>query len=741
MRTDALGFFWEDTPVIKEKKEGVAKRTPPERTWEKPGYLPELENALAYQPHEFTIQEILLAGPGEELLYDVEVYRNFFCVTFESLKTGKVMYFELSEWCPVIDINLLGWLYTNFTCVGFNNLNYDSTIMSMVLAGKSTSQIKDASDDLIVNEMRQQDVFRKNKVKRIRANEYDLIEVAPLRASLKIYGGRLHTPEMQDLPFPPSRILSWEESRIIKYYNHKDLVNTRFLRLGLEPQITLRHEMSSTYGMDLRSRSDAQIAETVISEEVRRLLGYRPKQPAIEAGTVYKFNDPGFLTFHSELMQWVFSLVKGCDFVVAEHGSVLMPEVFNSFTVDIGEGRYSMGIGGLHSTESKTSHVGGNGYRILDRDVTSFYPYIILNQGLYPSHLGIHFLTVYRAIVEKRVSAKEYGAAASQAGDLAGEAYWKSIAESLKIVVNGSYGKLGNKYSVLYAPDLLIQTTLTGQLSLLMLIERMEMAGITVISANTDGVTMKVPDHLHATYEAIIKQWEKETSFNTEETEYLALYSRDVNNYIALKKPKKPGQPIEAKTKGAFANPWSNKKQIEPWLHINPSSQICVKAVLDLLTTQTPIAQTIKQCRDITEFVSVRSVNGNGNGAVVTTKPDTKNRTATEKMELVKSKGGMKVEGGWKFSDESDMAVATLDQIYAACVCGDTIEFLGKSVRWYYATGRDEFEMVAAKTGNRIPKTQGAKPCMNLPSQFPEDLDFDWYVGEAESILKQIAYA
>ena len=35
---------------------------------------------------------------------------------------------------------------------------------------------------------------------------------------------------------------------------------------------------------------------------------------------------------------------------------------------------------------------------------------------------------------------------------------------------------------------MLIQTTVTGQLALLMLIENIELAGFTVVSANTDGI-------------------------------------------------------------------------------------------------------------------------------------------------------------------------------------------------------------------------------------------------------------
>ncbi|MEG7688959.1 hypothetical protein U2044_15310, partial [Listeria monocytogenes] len=67
-----------------------------------------------------------------------------------------------------------------------------------------------------------------------------------------------------------------------------------------------------------------------------------------------------------------------------------------------------------------------------------------------------------------------------------------------KIMINGTFGKTGSQYSVLFAPTMLIQTTITGQLSILMLIEWHEHYGIPVISANTDGIVINCPrDKLH----------------------------------------------------------------------------------------------------------------------------------------------------------------------------------------------------------------------------------------------------
>lgn len=675
MRKDALGLFWRDEPVIKIKKEKV-KCTPPEPIWLRDDYLPGLEEAeVLAGVEELSDQELIwLAGKGEEMGFDIEVYRNYYIAGFKHRASGKVVFIESTP-DGHLDTDKLEWILRNFTIVGFNSTGYDLPITSMALAGLSLYDMKEASNRIIQRQEPWRDVLKSYRVKCIEIDHMDLIEVAPLRASLKIYGGRMHTKQMQDLPFHPDINLSPDQKIITRYYCiAKDLPSTMLLRETLDEQIQLRINMGKIYGLDLRSRSDAQIAEHVISHEVQQLNGKRVTRPKIPPGTVYRYKVPKYLEYRSPLLQWARNVVANAKFIVADHGSIDMPPEIGELKLEINGSTYTMGIGGLHSTESKVSHVQDDEYEIYDFDVTSYYPKIILNQGLYPYHMGPAFLRVYNRIVQTRVAAK-------QRGD-------KVVANSLKIVVNGSYGKLGSKWSNLYAPDLLIQVTLTGQLSLLLLIERLEMAGIHVISANTDGIVVKPRRSQVELMKSIVHQWERDTQFEMEESRYLALFSRDVNNYIAVKKKfDKVNKvwldiPDGTKTKGAYANPWNSNDDKSMWLHKNPTNTICVEAVEALLTKGVPIVTTIRGCRDIRKFVSVRTVKG---GAY---------------------KDGM---------------------------------FLGKSIRWYYGEG-EKGTIVYAMKGSKVPRSDGARPLMDLPDQFPDDVDFAWYEKEANKILKEIGY-
>jgi hypothetical protein len=262
-------------------------------------------------------------------------------------------------------------------------------------------------------------------------------------------------------------------------------------------------------------------------------------------------------------------------------GAVREPDALHNRSIQIGAGIYRLGIGGLHSSETNQAVEADTDHVLVDRDVASYYPAIILRLGLAPQQMGQEFLRVYQSIVDRRLAAKA-------AGD-------KVTADVLKIVVNGSFGKLGSKYSRLYSPDLLVQVTLTGQLALLMLIEALEAEGIAVVSANTDGIVIRCHKVDTAAMAAIVADWEARTGFSTEEMGYRALYSRDVNNYIAIK----PDGSV--KLKGAYATGGLSK---------NPTTTICTEAAVRWLRDGSSVEDTIRGCTDVRKFLTLRTVKG-----------------------------------------------------------------------------------------------------------------------------------
>jgi hypothetical protein len=512
---------------------------------------------------------------------DIECYTNYFLIAIKSMANDKIVTFERSSWVD-FDVEQLISVLRKYTIVTFNGNRYDLLLLKGAIADFDAERLKVMSDDIIVNNGRAWDIESKYSLPQCKYIDHiDLIDVAPGKASLKIYGGRLHSKRMQDLPIEPNAIIKQDERELLTNYCINDLDTTIDLFKRLGSQIDLREKMGEELGMDLRSKSDAQIAESVIKKQIEAIKGTKIYRPELPDGYSFNYVPPKFIKFkHPELVN-ALEVFKSEAFTLNEKGDAAEPEKVGKLKVKINQTIYQLGIGGIHSCEKKVNYITGTDYILVDRDVTSYYPNIILNQRLYPKHIGTEFLTAYKTIVEKRILAKRTGDKVTDA--------------SLKIVINSSFGKFGNRWSALYSPDLLIQTTVTGQLALLMLIEALEDSGIQVVSANTDGIVIYCHKRNQAALFSIIAAWEETTGFNTEETAYTALYSRDINNYVAFK----PSGSYKAK--GAYADAELSK---------TPTAQVCVQAVVDHLQLDIPIETTVRSCQDTRMFVSVRSVTG-----------------------------------------------------------------------------------------------------------------------------------
>jgi hypothetical protein len=631
--------------------------------------------------YELFTPDELFNGGDRTLAFDVEDYKNYFLVSFKCEASGKVVFFENGPLGYAIngfqvEFKLwqaqLTYVLHRFLLIGFNSRTYDMPMVMLALQGVQTFKLNEISLEIIGDDLQPYEVERKYFIKIPDINHVDLIEVAPIQASLKIYAGRLHCERMQDLPFDIHSELEPWQSIIVRDYNINDLDNTLLLYRHIKPQIDLREVIGLECQQDLRSKSDAQIAEAVIEFELNK-LGVNGKKPTIEPGWQFYYKVPTFLEFKTPQFQYALDVIARTPITVGNGGNPECPHDIEALRPRLGLGTYRLGMGGLHSSEESVAYVASDDVLIIDRDVASYYPYIILNLGLYPEHLGPQFLEVYRALVDRRLYAKRMAKECKKKGDIAGEAFWLTQADGLKISINGIFGKLGNKYSKVYAPDLMAQVTITGQLCLMMLIEMVELANIPVISANTDGIVMKCPAERYADLEAVIMIWEEKTGFLTEETRYSGLYSRDVNNYIAVKIDG------ECKTKGVFSDKGS--AQNSP-LSKNPEGHIRSLAVQAFLSKGVPVEETIRTCRDVKQFVSVRTV-----------------------------KGGAEKDG----------------------------MFLGKAIRWYYAEG-ETGDISYVLSGNKVPKSEGARPLMTLPSGLPPDIDFDRYINQANEILYEIGY-
>jgi hypothetical protein len=657
--------------------------------------------------------------------YDTECYPNYWLLKIRPQGASAAYSFALGagERFDPATIARIATLFQIFTVVSYNGIYYDVPMIAAALSGYTPEQLKWLNDQIIVQKLKPWELGLPEWRP---ADHIDVMEVAPGAGSQKQYAGRIHCKTMRDLPYSPDQYLTPHEIAEVDDYCGNDLSVLEALFDALRPQLQIRESLTKRYGIDLRSKSDAQLGESVIKLRCEQALGQRIYKPEIDWNLAFRYEPPVFLAFSTPPLQHAFQLVKDAIFTLGASGAVQMPKQLDGLEIPIGSSVYRIGIGGLHSSEKCIAHRADESISLRDADVASYYPNLILNSGRFPRALGPAMLVVYASIKDERLDAKGREGKLKKLGDTKDPAFVEGYAahcenEGGKVAINGPFGKLGSPYSVLFAPEMLIQTTVTGQLALLMLIEWHEAYGIPVVSANTDGLVIKCPRHLLPTSDYLIKEWERRTGLEMEASEYSAVYSRDVNNYFAVKSDG------EVKRKGEYSKAGLVEKK-------NPDVEICGDAVAEYLSKGTPILYTLAASRDIRKFVTVRKVAGGavklwGEGPLKGTKIRDMAATLTA---AGWTKSGRKWERAGLLSDAATA--------YASCFTPQRPEYLGKVIRFYYSTAAPG-SIIYNTNGNTVSLSYGAKPCMTLPDEFPADIDYAWYADNCHSILRDIGHA
>ena len=636
-------------------------------------------------------------------LYDIESYPNYMCVGFMSDTSNRVKLFEAfgeDNKFSKLDIQRIKRLMKRVQLVGFNSLGFDDPILTLMLQGYNCKKVNNAVQDIISNGYKKWEVYRElNIIEEFES--IDLIDVAPGQASLKLYMARLNSKKLQDLPYEPLKILTKHEADEVGKYNINDLQGTYELFKKLQPMLSLRKDIGVKYGIDVMSKSDAQIAESIFKIELSK-LGVDVKKSKNNLDYV-KYQAPKIVGFTRDDLNEIVDKLEDDRIMLSDSGNPILPKWLKDTTITIGSTVYNMGLGGLHSQEKSMVVIPKEDEVLRNIDVASYYPSLIIELGLYPTQLTEQFLKVYAGIKATRLQAKQDEKNNNLTQQERDDA--KVINAVLKITLNGSYGKFGSKYSFLYSPDLLLNVTFTGQLYLLMLIEELEDNGYKVVSSNTDGVEILSKKGLLARkkLESIVSNWEKDTGMEMEYGTYNALFARDVNNYIAVYEDK-DGKPY-TKAKGSYADP----EDSTPILSKNIEYPIVFEAIREYLGNNIPMEDTIYNCDNVARFTSSRNVKGGCvyyDGELQNT--DEYNNYISKQLKQNKA-----LE---KRNDEYHKKQALESK--------DT-QYLGKVVRFYYSTNG---KTIFYKTGNKVPKTDGAKPMMNLTDTIPKDLDYDKYI-------------
>lgn len=321
------------------------------------------------------------------------------------------------------------------------------------------------------------------------------------------------------------------------YYNKNDcFIGCEMMRLNID-EIRLRYNIARSYGLNVLSASRSNISDAFIEKFYSEMSGLHPSQwkgkKTERKAMAFKKVIFDFINFKTEPLQKLLREMK--EVVVFSIGK----DAF-SREVSINNGVYTIATGGLHSKDipgalysnwptddafstGEQSQKSLNRFKYVHWDISSFYPSIMVQYGVAPAHLDQKvFVKLIKWIRDTRVTAKH------TKGDIDGVPA-NILAAVLKIVINAIYGKLGFEHGDLCDRLAVLKVTINGQLMIMMLCEELELNGIEVISANTDGIVVKLYENKVDTFNTIANNWKKLTGLDADSEEYKCYINRDID--------------------------------------------------------------------------------------------------------------------------------------------------------------------------------------------------------------------
>lgn len=256
---------------------------------------------------------------------------------------------------------------------------------------------------------------------------------------------------------------------------------------------------------------------------------------------------------------------------------------------------YTLATGGIHTQDKPVILKSTDKYVYVHHDYTSYYPSIMISYEVVPEHLNTKvFVNMVDYFKQTRVKCKH---TKDEDGFVVPGVHNKLAAEALKIVINAIYGKYGYENYWLYDRLAQMRVTINGQLMTMTLCESLELAGIHVVSANTDGIVIKLPYDKIDIYNQICKEWNDTNRMSADDEHYKMLVSLNVNNYFDIQSNDK------LEYKGAL-----DPKQYIKDLKKGYDMPIVATAVFEYFAHGTSVMDTLRNHKDILDFCKTQNV-------------------------------------------------------------------------------------------------------------------------------------
>ena len=543
------------------------------------------------------------------LVYDIEVFQNIFHCAIKDTETGKITLFEISnrknQLQELVEFfkefeNVEGsWnnsyttdyqFNTNKIFAGYNNIHYDNPIINYIIDYYNVMKDKtyieicksifNLSKTILNSKEGEEGIWKKWKYQQW-FESFDILTMlysTQLRVGLKEMQVTMQYPNVQEFVYDWDIPLVESKFDEMIQYNINDVESTSELLDRCKKDIELRIAIEDEYGVRVLSKDGVNIGMKIITQKYLEKTGQtwwdikdlRSPMDKIPLKDVIL----PFVKYDSPILKDMLDTLKKQTVSPGRKGYEYK-FIFNNL-------RYTIGVGGIHSVNDPEIIIPKEDEYLIDCDVASLYPSMLIQHKFYPKHLGPEFLEIYSKIREERLEAKHNGD--------------KVKNETLKFALNGLSGNLQNEHNFCYSPFAVMQIRVNGQLLLLMLAEKLVEIGCKIIQANTDGLFLICKKNKYEEYQKVCKEWEKLTKLELEEDRFEAMYQYAINDYIAVKEGyHKTKDKKLIKTKGMFITEVLLGKGLSP--------KIIPEAIINYFVDNIPVEETIKNCRDIRKFL------------------------------------------------------------------------------------------------------------------------------------------
>lgn len=376
------------------------------------------------------------------------------------------------------------------------------------------------------------------------------------------------------------------------YYNKNDVFLCAEMVRQKPDEVKLRYSISHAFGVNVLCSARANIADKLTVKFYSDMSGLSPKQfiKGRTERTKLSFKKIIFphIQFKTPQLQQMLAEMMQVSITRTNKDAFSKEITFYGTT-------YTLATGGIHSQDPPRICRSDDKFVYLHHDYTSYYPSIMISYNIAPKHLDkATFVRMVSYLKETRVKCKH---TKDEDGHVMEGVPNKIGAEALKIVINSIYGKLGSELFFLYDRFAQMQVTINGQLMTMTLIEELELNGIHVISANTDGIVIKLPRDKFNIYKDITDRWNATNRMGADYEEYKMIVSRDVNNYFDIQ----TDDTIEYK--GAL-----DPKQYLKELKKGYDAPVVAVAVFEYFVNNVPVMTTLRNHKDILDFCKTQNV-------------------------------------------------------------------------------------------------------------------------------------